>query len=231
MTDFKTETEIMRKDHTEALDSTESREEVTSKEITIEEVVVTTAATTIDQEVNIEGTLIEGRVGETITGTTADRGKIHVMNIMDSSRKKTELTSLLIQTKMEVKVTFGKIIKHTEVVVATTEPVSILIEEDRIKAVEVRIATIEAAPTQIMDFKEIMIPDTAGMTKEEVEVEEAGTITKMIEGRDMVKISEMAMISTGEVAVATKAEEMTSEEMTGMKTKLKIILKKLTNNL
>ena len=221
----------MRKDHTEALDSTESREEVTSKEITIEEVVVTTAATTIDQEVNIEGTLIEGRVGETITGTTADRGKIHVMNIMDSSRKKTELTSLLIQTKMEVKVTFGKIIKHTEVVVATTEPVSILIEEDRIKAVEVRIATIEAAPTQIMDFKEIMIPDTAGMTKEEVEVEEAGTITKMIEGRDMVKISEMAMISTGEVAVATKAEEMTSEEMTGMKTKLKIILKKLTNNL
>ena len=231
MTDFKTETEIMRKEHIEALDTTESREEVTSKEITIEEVVVTTAATTIDQEVNIEGTLIEGRVGETITGTTADRGKIHVMNIMDSSRKKTELTSLLIQTKMEVKVTFGKIIKHTEVVVATTEPVSILIEEDRIKAVEVRIATIEAAPTQIMDFKEIMIPDTAGMTKEEVEVEEAGTITKMIEGRDMVKISEMAMISTGEVAVATKAEEMTSEEMTGMKTKLKIILKKLTNNL
>ena len=231
MTDFKTEIEIMRKEHIEALDTTESREEVTSKEITIEEVVVTTAATTIDQEVNIEGTLIEGRVGETITGTTADRGKIHVMNIMGSSRKKTELTSLLIQTKMEVKVTFGKIIKHTEVVVATTEPVSILIEEDRIKAVEVRIATIEAAPTQIMDFKEIMIPDTAGMTKEEVEVEEAGTITKMIEGRDMVKISEMAMISTGEVAVATKAEEMTSEEMTGMKTKLKIILKKLTNNL
>ena len=231
MTDFKTEIEIMRKEHIEALDTTESREEVTSKEITIEEVVVTTAATTIDQEVNIEGTLIEDRVGETITGTTADRGKNHAMKIIGSSRKKTALTSLVIQTKMEAKVTFGKIIKHTEVVVATTEPVSILIEEDRIKAVEVRIATIEAAPTQIMDFKEIMIPDTAGMTKEEVEVEEAGTITKKIEGRDMVKNSETAMISTGEVAVATKAEEMTSEEMTGMKTKLKIILKKLTNNL
>ena len=221
----------MRKDHTKALDTAESREEVTSKEKTIEGFVVTTAATTIDQEVNIEGTLIIGRVGEAITGTTAVRGKIHAMKIIGSSRKKTASTSLLIQTKMEAKVTFGKIIKHTEVVVATTEPVSILIEENRIKAFEVRIATIEAAPMQIMGFKEIMIPDTAGIAKEEVEVEEAGTITKKIEGRDMVKNNEVAIISTGEVAMATKTEEITSEEMTSMKTKLKIILKKLTYNL